>query len=132
MSASNVRNRVLAAAVKLANRHAERDDELPTLPHLTPHSLRRTFASILYALGETPPVVMAEMGHTDPALALAIYAHAMRRGPDEIARLGALVNGEPMAAPSAQTAQTPVNRPQTPVIHEGGEIAVNRAKSPVG
>ena len=31
---------------------------------LTPHSLRRTFATVLYAIGTTPPVVMAEMGHT--------------------------------------------------------------------
>src|SRR5439155_19122566 len=33
---------------------------------VTPHSLRRTFCSLLYALGESPPVVMQEMGHTDP------------------------------------------------------------------
>lgn len=131
MSASNVRTRVLAAAVKLANDHADEDDsEAPALPHLTPHSLRRTFASVRYALGDTPPVVMAEMGHTDPALALAIYAHAMRRGPDEIARLHVLVNGEPL--PSAQTAQTPVNRPQMAAIREGAEIAAERAKTPVG
>jgi hypothetical protein len=75
---------------------------------------------------------MAEMGHTDPALALAIYAHAMRRGPDEIARLRALVNGEPLPVPSAQTAQTPVDRPQIAAIREGGEIAAERAKTPVG
>lgn len=51
---------------------------------------------MLCALGETPPVVMAEMGHTDPAFALTIYAHAMPRGPDEITRLHALMNGEPL------------------------------------
>ena len=33
---------------------------------------------MLYALGESPPVVMAEMGHTDPGLALKVYAQAMR------------------------------------------------------
>lgn len=130
MSESNVRTRVLAAAVKSANKRAEQDDNAPTLPHLTPHSLRRTFASVRYALGDTPPVLMAEMGHADPSLALAIYAHAMRRGPDEIARLHALVNGEPM--PSAQTAQTPVDRPQITAILEGAEISVERAKTPVG
>jgi hypothetical protein len=37
---------------------------------------------------------MAEMGHTDPALAFAIYAQAMRRDEGENARLRALVNGE--------------------------------------
>ena len=55
--------------------------DLPPLPAgLTPHSLRRTFASVLYALGEPPPVVMAEMGHTSPGLALKVYAQAMRLG----------------------------------------------------
>ena len=36
---------------------------------------------------------MAELGHTDPALALKIYAAAMRREPGENERLKALVNG---------------------------------------
>ncbi|MGO9248529.1 MAG: hypothetical protein ACLP7W_08030, partial [Solirubrobacteraceae bacterium] len=60
---------------------------------LTPHSLRRTFCSLLYALGETPPVVMQEMGHTDPELALRVYAQAMRRGEDEQQQLRELVEG---------------------------------------
>src|SRR5437764_315446 len=41
----------------------------PALPHLRPHLLRRTFASVLYALDETPPIVMAEIGHTSGARA---------------------------------------------------------------
>ena len=88
----NFRNRVLAAAVKRANENLDKR-ELAPLPKLTPHSLRRTFCSLLYALGESPPVVMAEMGHTDPALALQVYAQAMRRGQDEQEALGALVDG---------------------------------------
>jgi integrase len=72
---------------------AERD--LPPLPDkLTPHSLRRTFASVLHALGEPPPVVMAEMGHTNPSMALSVHARAVRRGEDERAQLAALVAGE--------------------------------------
>jgi integrase len=71
---------------------------LPPLPeHITPHSLRRTFCSLLYALGESPTVVMDEMGHTDPGLALRVYAQAMRRGEDETAQLRALVEGGIMA-----------------------------------
>ncbi len=66
---------------------------LPPLPKLTPHSLRRTFCSMLYALGEDPGTVMDEMGHTHPALALRVYRQAMRRGEDEKAQLGALVEG---------------------------------------
>ena len=48
---------------------------------------------MLYALGENPTDVMADLGHTQPALALAIYAQAMRRDPGEIERLRALVEG---------------------------------------
>ena len=33
------------------------------------------------------------MGHTDPALALRVYAQAMRRGQDELEALRALVGG---------------------------------------
>ena len=74
---SKVRTSTLGGAVKRANKNlVERG--LPSLPdNLTPHSLRRRFASVLYALGESPPVVMAEMGHTSPALALQVYAQAM-------------------------------------------------------
>jgi integrase len=90
--ASNVRGRVLARSVKRANERLGERREAP-LPPLTPHGLRRSFASLLYAIGEPPPVVMAEMGHTDPALALAIYAQAMRRDDGENERLRVLVDG---------------------------------------
>ena len=88
---------VLAGAVKDANTRLEAL-HLPPLPEsLTPHSLRRTFCSLLYAIGEAPPVVMAEMGHTDPALALRIYAQVMRRSEDETTRLRTLVEGGQLA-----------------------------------
>jgi hypothetical protein len=51
---------------------------------------------------------MAELGHTDPGLALSIYAHAMRRDEGENDRLRALVNGhqwapEPPSVPELDT-----------------------------
>ncbi|HSZ69174.1 MAG TPA: tyrosine-type recombinase/integrase [Solirubrobacteraceae bacterium] len=49
---------------------------LPPLPRLTPHGLRWTFGSLMYALGEDPGTVMDEMGHTDQALALQAYRQA--------------------------------------------------------
>jgi integrase len=91
----NFRNRILAASVKRANENLAKGELAPLPPKITPHSLRRTFASLLYALGESPPVVMQEMGHTAPGLALRIYAQAMRRGQDERAALAALVGGTP-------------------------------------
>ena len=38
------------------------------------------------------------MGHTDPALALRVYAQATRRGEDEQAQLRALVEGGVVAS----------------------------------
>jgi integrase len=90
----NFRNRVLAAAVRRADKRLA-EQAHPPLPKLTPHSLRRTFCSLLYALGESPPVVMQEMGHTDPKLALRVYAQAMRRDEHQQAELRALVEGTP-------------------------------------
>jgi len=45
------------------------------------------------APGESPPVVMAEMGHTDPALSLRVYAQAMRRDESRQPQLRVLVEG---------------------------------------
>ena len=108
MSSDNFRSRVLGrpASVKdgqerpgtgalgRANVRLEAEG-LPPLPgSITPHSLRRTFCSLLYAVGEDPGTVMDEMGHTDPELALRVYRQAMRRGEQEKAQLRALVEGE--------------------------------------
>ena len=102
-SESNIRNRVLAKAVENANERLEQDGEAPIAARLTPHSLRRTFASLLYALGEAPPYVMRQMGHTSPSLALAVYAQEMDRRDGEPERLRALVDGRdwPLAGISA-------------------------------
>jgi integrase len=91
--ATNVRRRVLAPAVKRANERLVKRKAEPLPDGLTPHSLRRTFASVLYALGESPPYVMGQMGHTSPNLALAIYARQMDPRDGEPERLSALVGG---------------------------------------
>jgi integrase len=93
----NFRNRVLAAAIKRADKTLTKAELSPLPEGLTPHSLRRTFCSLLYALGEDPGLVMDEMGHTDPALALRVYRQSMRRGEDEKAALAALVEGGQLA-----------------------------------
>jgi integrase len=96
--ATNVRRRILAAAVETANAQLAQDEAELLPERLTPHSLRRTFASLLFALGETPPYVMAQMGHTTPSLTLAIYARQMDRRDGEPERLRALVEGREWAA----------------------------------
>ena len=92
--ATNVRRRVLASAVALANEQLAKDSIEPMPDGLTPHSLRRTFASVLFALGEPPPYVMEQMGHTTANLTLSIYARVMNRRDGEQERLQALVNGD--------------------------------------
>ncbi|HZL48674.1 MAG TPA: site-specific integrase [Solirubrobacteraceae bacterium] len=92
---NRVRGRVLAGAIKAANEKLE-GGGLTALPDgLTLHALRRTFASVLVALGRDPAYVMYQMGHTSPTMTLGLYAKPM---PDEDrARLRALVEGSDMA-----------------------------------
>jgi integrase len=93
LSESNVRQRILAKAVTHANL-ALAKAKLELLPDgLTPHSLRRTFASTLAALGEPMPSTMRQMGHTDASFTLKVYAGDMARGEAERERLRALVEG---------------------------------------
>lgn len=96
-STDNVRARVVVPTVKRASEQLVKHGKAPLPERVTPHSLRRTFASILYAIGEDPGVVMDEMGHTDPGLALRVYRQSMRRDPGEVACLRALVDGAQMA-----------------------------------
>jgi Phage integrase family. len=89
---SNVRNRFLAGAVKRANR------ELGKARHqgigaITPHSLRRTFISLLLATGADVPYVMAQAGHSDPKMTLGIYAQAIASKTDHGTAVDGLIGG---------------------------------------
>ena len=46
----------------------------PTFPHITPHGLRRTAASLLISAGATVLVVSRQLGHEDAAMTLNTYA----------------------------------------------------------
>jgi integrase len=92
-SASNIRNRVLAKAVESANAKLTASGSEPLPDGLTPHSLRRTFASLLVALDGDPAVVMRQMGHASPQMTLGVYAAAMDWAEGERDRLRALVDG---------------------------------------
>jgi integrase len=96
LNASNVRNRLLhgTSAKKLSSgkmkagikgvvqrvsekRAAEGRRLLPD--SVTPHTLRRTFASLALAAGRDPRWVMGQLGHTDARLTLNLYAQVMQR-----------------------------------------------------
>jgi integrase len=83
---SNVRNRFLAKAVERAN-----GSLAEPMGHVTPHSLRRTFISLLLATGADVPYVMAQAGHNDPKTTLGIYAQVIASGTDHGAALDGLV-----------------------------------------
>ena len=89
----NIRHRVLAPAVKLANERLEADGATPLPDGLSPHKLRHTFASLLVALGTDPGAVMDQLGHTDAAFTFRVYRHGMRRDEDSQAQLAELVGG---------------------------------------
>jgi integrase len=101
---SNVR-RTMANVVKRANERLDDAGQAP-LPRLSPHALRRTFASVMFALGESIPVVMADGGWADPKVALTVYAHAMRRDDADNEALRALVGGSDLSIPERESSDS--------------------------
>jgi integrase len=85
LNASNVRNRLLhgtkgSKPVKgVVERANERREGQMLLPRVTPHALRRTFASLALTAGRDPRWVMAQLGHTDARLTLSVYAQVVQR-----------------------------------------------------
>lgn len=100
---------MLAPAAERASAAMEEADVEPLPDGLTPHSLRRTFASILIAKGEDPAYVMTQMGHTSPNLTLSLYARAMQRRDGERERLRALVNGEDVQPVPTETERSSIS-----------------------
>lgn len=45
----------------------------------SPHSLRRLYASLRFALRDDPVYVAEQLGHTDPTFSIKVYARAVRR-----------------------------------------------------
>ena len=77
------RDRILARALERAN--ADRaDDGLAPLPPITPHSLRRTWATFCAMIGRDPKWVAAQIGHVNPKFTFSVYQQvATRRYIDE-------------------------------------------------
>ena len=90
----NVRLRILRPVLARAEELLEARGQASLPPGITPHSLRHTFTSLLFAIGEDPVSVMRQLGHTDPAFTLRAYAHSMSRDAGERERLRALTDGD--------------------------------------
>jgi integrase len=103
-SPENVRGRFLARAVERANEALSRSGADP-IGHVTPHSLRRTFISLLLAADAPVPYVMAQAGHADPKMTLGIHASVIASKTDHGATMDELVLGSDWA----RKAQTPIS-----------------------
>jgi integrase len=104
--ASNVRNRFLAKVVERANGKLQEP-----IASATPHSLRRTFISLLLATGADVPYVMAQAGHTDPKTTLGIYAQVIASTTDHGAALDALVGASDWAVTGSESREGSLMHP---------------------
>jgi integrase len=76
---NNVLNTVLAPVHGRANELLAAQGQ-PPIAHLTPHTLRRTFASILGVCRVDTRRAVALLGHTDPRMTLGVYAQLLKLG----------------------------------------------------
>jgi integrase len=103
-NASNIRNRLLAPAVKRANEHLAAAGEVPLPDGLTPHKLRHSAISLWFAAGHELPRVMKMAGHKHAQVTLGIYAHVMLFDEDAREQLRELVGLSHRAADRAAVA----------------------------
>lgn len=75
---SNVERR-FKVTVRRANDRLARLGIEPIDEGVTPHSLRRLYASLRFALADDPVYVAEQLGHTEPAFSMKVYAKAVRR-----------------------------------------------------
>lgn len=77
-TAANVARR-LKTAIKRANKLLARAGIEPISERVTPHSLRRTYASLRAASGDDPVYIAEQLGHTDARFTMAVYTKAVKR-----------------------------------------------------
>ena len=71
--------RRLKSALRKANVQLEAAGIAPISERVSPHSLRRTFASLRFACGDDPVYVAEQGGWKDPTFPIRVYAKAVRR-----------------------------------------------------
>ena len=77
------RDRILARSVERANTNRKALG-LAELPAITPHSLRRTWATFAAMIGRDPKWIASQIGHTSPSFTFSVYQQvATRRFVDE-------------------------------------------------
>jgi integrase len=79
LNAENVR-RMLRELVRRTNEKREVAGKM-LLPHVTPHTLLRTFASMCFWAKRELPWVIDQIGHEDSRTTVEVYANASKRKP---------------------------------------------------
>jgi integrase len=91
LNPSNVRNRLLngtpargtrnptKGVVQRVNEKRAAEGRMLLPARVTPHTLRRTYASLCFFAGRDLRWVMGQLGHDDPRMTLAVYAQCMKR-----------------------------------------------------
>ena len=89
----NIRSRIVSPAHAQANELLAARETL-SIERLTPHTLRRTFASILAECGVSPRRAMYLLGHTDPKLTMSVYQQVLDMSQGAAERLERILGGE--------------------------------------
>ncbi len=69
----------LKPAIRRANDHLAELSIEPISDRVSPHSLRRTYASLRAALRDDPVYIAEQLGHEDPAFTFRVYQRAAKR-----------------------------------------------------
>lgn len=77
-TADNVGRR-LKTAIRRANVALEEAGIEPISERVSPHSLRRLYASLRAALGDDPVYIAEQLGHEDPTFTFRVYQKAAKR-----------------------------------------------------
>jgi integrase len=75
---TNVDHR-LKTAIRGANRKLAELGIEPISERVSPHSLRRTYASVRAAAGDDPVYIATQLGHEDPGFTFRVYQRAAKR-----------------------------------------------------
>jgi integrase len=71
--------RRLKGTIRRANEALAKAGIEPISERVSPHSLRRSYASLRFALGDDPVYVSEQLGHAEPSFSMRVYAKAIRR-----------------------------------------------------
>lgn len=71
--------RRLKTAIRRANDALETAGIEPISARVSPHSLRRTYASLRAAARDDPAYIAEQLGHEDPTFTIRVYAKAVKR-----------------------------------------------------